>query len=367
MREEIAQYFSGIEDTRCQCDVKHPLVDVLILVMCAVISGLDVPCKIVEYGLQKAEMLREQFGVQKTPSESTLSRILSMVNGDVLSSAIIAWMRDKLGIKGDIIAVDGKTICSTVVSSVCRKLHILTAMLTANGVTLAQLATDEKSNEIPKMRELLALIDIEGKIITSDAMGCQRETAKQIIEQKGDYCLGLKGNQQQLHDDVELYFETFQNDPTLFDVAVTKEKSRDRFEIRRCYVFNDISWLEGREKWEGLKTVLAIRRTVTKDGKKTTETLFYISSLEAGAERFLQIVRDHWQIEAMHNILDVTFNEDKCRVQNENAHKTLNAFRKLAIALHKGFKERANHKKSLAKTMFSCLLNDDRLLEIVKL
>jgi predicted transposase YbfD/YdcC len=276
-------------------------------------------------------------------------------------------MRSKLGIDGDVIAIDGKTICSTVKSKVCRKLHIMTAMLTTNSVTLAQLATDEKSNEIPKMRELLELVDIEGKIITADAMGCQKETAEQIIKQNGDYFFGLKGNQHQIFTDVEQFFETFKNDKSLFDIAETKEKSRDRFEIRRCFVFKDIEWLEESKKWKSLNTVCAIQRIVKKDGKTSDETLYYIGSIKADAERILQIAREHWQIETMHYFLDVIFNEDECRVQNENEHKSLNAFRKLAIALHKAFKTKSNHKKSIARTMLSCLLNDTKLFDVIAL
>jgi predicted transposase YbfD/YdcC len=338
----------------------------LILIMCGVLCGLDSPKKIAEYGKSKSGMLKTNFGIKGIPTVSVIYGILKMVDGDQLAEIIVKIMCDKLGRNGDIIAIDGKTICSTTTSDVVRELHILTALMTDNGVSLAQLATDDKSNEIPKMRELLALIDIEGKIITSDAMGCQKETCKQIIEQKGEYCIGLKGNQHQLHDDVKIYFETFRKDKSLFEIAQTSEKSRDRYEKRKCFLFKDIEWSEENGKWAGLKSILAIERQTTKKDVKSSETLFYISSLETTPENFLRIVREHWQIETLHWLLDVDFNEDKNRLRNENGLKSLNALYKFSISMHKSWKNQTKSKDSLKNQMFSCLLSDWKLLEILQ-
>jgi len=367
MDREIRPYFAVIEDTRCSCDIKIPLTDVLIVVMCGVLCGLDTPKRIWQYAKTKEQMLDEKFHISRIPSLSTIYAVLNMVDGDIVGQIIVRIMRDKLGFSGDIIAIDGKTICSTTTSSLVRKLHILTAMLTANGVTLAQLSTDEKSNEIPKMLELLEIIDVEGKVVTSDAMGCQKKTVAKIIAKKGDYCIGLKGNQKQIHTDVKLYFETFRADKTLFEISETSEKSRNRFEIRRCYLFRDIEWLEEKSKWAGLKTVFAIERITATKAKKSTEILFYISSLEYPPEKFLRIVREHWQIEVLHWLLDVDFGEDKNRLRNENGLKSLNALCKFAIALHKNQKLKLSSKESLKGLMFSCLLNDSALFELLRL
>ena len=244
-------------------------------------------------------------------------------------------------------------------------MHVLTAYAVENGLCLAQMQVSEKTNEIPVFREMLDVLDAKGKTITSDAMGCQKETVTKIIEKEGNYCIGLKGNQGTLHDDVRLYFEKL-TDKNLYEIAQTSEKSRDRHEKRTCYLFKDISWLEQKSEWVGLSSVLAIHRETVKKGVKTEETLYYISNLRATPEAFLKIVRNHWQIEAFHWCLDVVFNEDGSLLQNTNAQLNLNLWRKFALTLHKNFKERTESKKSMKSTMFSCLLNDELLVTLLQ-
>jgi predicted transposase YbfD/YdcC len=241
----------------------------------------------------------------------------------------------------------------------------LTAYAVETGLCLAQMQVDDKTNEIPIFREMLDVLDVKGKTVTSDAMGCQKDTAAKIIKKEGGYCIGLKGNQGTLHEDVDLYFKEL-TDKKLYEIASTPEKSRDRFEKRTCYVFKDISWLEQKDEWAGLKSVIAIRRDVERKGVKTTETLYYISSLEASPKEFLRIVRKHWEIETLHWCLDVVFNEDGCLLQNTNAQLNLNLWRKFALTLHKNFKEHSKSKKSMKSFMFSCLLNDDNLVDLLQ-
>ena len=370
MGEKIREYFSKIEDPRCECDVKHKLTDILILVMCAALCGVDTLEKIVEYGKNKIDFLSEQFGITKIPSRATLARILAVIDGDMVGHLIVEIMREMIGISSEVIAVDGKTICSTKRSEIKKTLHILTAIITKTGVTLGQLAVDEKTNEIPCMLPLLGMIDIKGKVITADAMHTQKDTVAEIVKHGGDYCIGLKGNQGNLHADVKLYFDDIlsskvKSDKELYRMASTSEKSRDRYEKRTCYLLNDISWLVGAKDWAGLKSVFAVKREVMKNGVKTEETSYYMSSLKTKPERFLEIVREHWKIESLHWMLDVLFGEDDCRLMSENAQKTMNVMRKLALCLHKNYKEKMKIKKALSQSMFSCLLNDKLLLQIL--
>jgi predicted transposase YbfD/YdcC len=369
MRELCEKHFSTIEDTRCQCDVDHKLTDVLILVMCAVLCGLDEPDDIIEYGSEKKEFLREHFNVQRIPSKSTLTRILNMVNGDEMAVCIINIMREQIGLDGEIVAIDGKTICATAKKSASQeKLHILTAYMTKNGVTLGQLAVNEKTNEIPVMRELLKMIDIKGKIITADAMHCQTGTAAEIIGLGGDYVLGLKGNQETLFLEIKSYIEDCVADKTIqVETAQTIEKNKGRLEDRTCFIVPNLDWLESKDCWAGLKTAFSIRRkTITKQGE-SEETSYYISSLDLPPERLLEIVREHWRIESMHWQLDVVFSEDDCRILNSNDQKTLNIFRKLALALHKnyvsGLKQKT--KPSLRNHMLKALMSNNRLLDVL--
>lgn len=368
MKDIIVQNFKQIADERCQCDVKHKLTDVLILIMCATLCGIDTIADIVEYGEQKREMLFKNFGIDKIPSESTVSRILNMVNAELLAVCIVNIMRELIGETGNIIAIDGKAIRSTdTMKSYERGLRIVTAYMVENGVSIGQLAVDSKSNEIPCVRELIDLINVENKIVTADAEHCQKETVLKIIKNNGDYCICLKSNQKQLYDDIELYFKGILSGEFESEKASVSEKNRERYEIRTCYVFKDISWLNGIDEWSGLKSVFAMQRKVTTCEKTTTEISFYISSLQSTAEKFLDIVRKHWRIESLHWQLDMVFNEDGCRVISENGQKSLNMFRKNALAIHKNYKEQTKHKKSIKKFMLSCLLNDNVFLDVIKL
>lgn len=368
MKDIIIRNLNLITDGRCQCDVKHKLTDVLILIMCATLCGIDTIADIVEYGEQKCDMLFENFGINKIPSESTISRILSMVNAELLAVCIVNIMRELIGETGNIIAIDGKAICSTdTMKSYTRGLRIVTAYMVENGVSIGQLAVDSKSNEIPCVRELIDLINVENKIITADAEHCQKETVSTIIKNNGDYCICLKANQRQLYDDVKLYFEGILIGEFDSEKASVSEKNRERYEVRTCYVFKDIAWLDGVGEWEGLKTIFALQRKVTTSEKTTTEVSFYISSLISTAENFLNIVRKHWRIESLHWQLDMVFNEDGCRVMSENGQKSLNMFRKNALAIHKNYKEQTKHKKAIKKFMLSCLLNDNVFLDVIKM
>ena len=368
MKDIIVQNFNQLIDERCQCDVKHKLTDVLILIMCATLCGIDTIADIVEYGEQKRAMLSKNFGINKIPSESTISRILSMVNAELLAVCIVNIMKELIGENGDIIAIDGKAICSTdTMKSYTRGLRIVTAYMVENGISIGQLAVDSKSNEIPCVQELIDLINIENKIVTADAEHCQKETVSKIIKNNGDYCICLKANQKQLYDDVKLYFGGILNGEFDSEKASVSEKNRERHEVRTCYVFKDISWLDGIDEWNGLKTIFALQRKVTNDKGTTTEVSFYISSLTSTAEKFLDIVRKHWKIESLHWQLDVVFNEDNCRVISENGQKSLNMFRKNALAIHRNYKEQTKHKKSIKKFMLSCLLNDNSFLDVIKL
>jgi len=364
MEGKIIESFSIIEDFRCECDVEHKLVNILILLMCAVLCGMDSVKSIAEYGRNKGEFFQKHFGFSRTPLEATLSRVLAVIDVRRVGEIILEIMQEFIGMNFETIAVDGKAIRSTCGNNAKEKLHILTAYAVENGLCLAQRQVSEKTNEIPVFREMLDVLDIRGKTITSDAMGCQKDTVAKIIEKEGNYCIGLKGNQCTLHDDVRLYFEKL-TDKKLYEIATTSEKSRDRYEKRTCYVFNDISWLEQKPEWAGLESVLAIRRDIERKGVISSETLYYISSLKTTPEEFLKTVRKHWAIESLHWCLDVVFNEDACLLQNTNAQLNLNLWRKFALTLHKNFKKRTQSKKSMKSIMFSSLLNDNLLLELL--
>lgn len=359
----IKERMCQIIDPRHQGYVKHKLEDILVIIMCAALSGIDNLGDLVIYAENKRDFFSSELDISEIPSKSTFSRILSMVDGKEVGNAIIDILSERFGSEGEVIAVDGKAIRSTSKAKEPHSaLQILSAYVTSNGVILGQEAIKKKTNEIPVFQEMLSYLDVKGKTITADAMHCQRKTCEKIIQRKGEYLFGLKENQGSLLADVQLFFE--HTDETEVETFQTLEKNSSRIEKRTCYKIKDISWLKEHE-WPGLRTIFSIKREVDTRGQHTSETSYYISSRDTSAEHLMRLAREHWKIESMHWMLDVSFSEDNCRFFSENAHKTMNAFRKFALAVHKNFLAAHHAKSSIKASMLSTLLNSTRLIEIL--
>jgi len=366
--EEIRKKLGNIEDTRHAGYIEHKLVDVLILVMGAVVSGITELADMMVYFASKIELYREHFGIEKYPSKPTLSRILNMIDGDAVGVIIAQIMRENAGNIGDIIAVDGKAIRSTGKKGKAHSyLQILTAYATESGVTIGQQAIshEDKTNEIPVFQSMLDSIDVKGKTITADAMHCQKETCAKIIPKGGNYIFGLKGNQSGLFEDVKLFFENSVNyaDITTFE---TLEKNGGRIEKRICRASGNVQWLPELPLWAGLQTIFSVTRTTTAKGKTSEETGYYISSNATQPEKLLAATRTHWKIESLHWLLDVVWDEDESGILSENGNKTLNAFRKLAVLAHKRYISNLTKKPSVKGNVLATLLNDTVLLEVLK-
>ncbi len=356
---------SKIEDPRHPSYVKYPLADVLIIIMCAVLCGIDTLGELVIYAENRKEFFREELGIQDVPSKATFARILSIVDGGEIGKAIIDVMCERFGTGGEVAAVDGKAICSTgKAENPHSALQILSVYLTSSGVILGQELIHEKTNEIPVFQEMLTYLDIEGKTITADAMHCQRETCRRIVQHKGDYLFGLKKNQPSLLADVCLFFEDADTE-TGWECFQTIEKNAGRIEKRVCRKVKDISWLQ-EHKWPGLRSVFSIERHVEMRGQHSIDTSYYISSRDASAKQLMALAREHWKIESMHWMLDVSFSEDDCRFLSENAHKTMNALRKFALAVHKNFLAAHHLKSSIKADMLSALLDPNHLIDILR-
>ena len=362
--KEIRARMSAIEDPRHQSYVKYRLADVLIIIMCAVLCGLDTLGDLVIYAKNKGEFFAKELGIETIPSKATFGRILSMIDGKQIGDAIIDVLHSRFGTAGEVIAVDGKAICSTTKpGNPHSALQILSAYMTSSGIVLAQESIHEKTNEIPVFQEMLTYLDVKGKTVTADAMHCQRETCRRIIQRKGDYLFGLKENQPSLLEDVRLFFED-QSNQNEWECSQTVEKNAGRIEKRICRKIIDISWLK-EHKWPGLQSVFSIERIVEARGRHSRETSYYISSRDACAKQLMALAREHWKIESMHWILDVTFSEDDCRFLSENAHKTMNALRKFALAVHKNFLADHHKKASIKASMLSALLDSNLLLKLL--
>lgn len=357
--------FEVIEDTRHQSYVKHKLSHILTIVMCAVLCGLDELGDIVTFAENKAKFFKDNFGIEKIPSKPTISRVLSVIDGQKVAKVIIDIMKTAINESEKVIAVDGKAIRSTSKTDKPHSaLQIITAYLTESGVVLGQEKINEKTNEIPVLRQMLEYMNIKDKTITADALHCQKETCAKIIEKQGNYVLGLKENQKTLHDNIELYFKNEITNKDL-ETFTTTEKNGGRIEKRICCKISDLSWLEERSSWAGLKTAFSVKRIVSTANKTTEEISYYISSQDVSAKELLFLSREHWKIESMHWMLDVVLSEDKCLFWNENAHITLNIFRKYALLLQKQYISNLSKNVSIKKNMLNCLMNDTLLLKVI--
>ena len=362
-------YFGIIDDPRCEVNVTHRLVDILKLVMIAVLCGMDELDKIIDYGNNKKDFLKREFNIGSIPSKATLTRVIAMLNPKILSLSIVCILKILIKNETKQIMIDGKAIRSTdAIKTIETMMNIVTAY-TDTGIALGQIVVDSKSNEIPAVRELIELLDVKGAIITADAMHCQRETAETIINNKGEYVLQLKSNQRNFYQDVYAMFDDKYMDiadkDSEYETYTTIEKSHGRIEKRTCYVLNDIEYFTNYLlEWKGLKKIFAVKREVEKDEKKTTEVSCYLSSKNTTAENLLSYTRKHWQIESMHHILDVTYDEDRCKLLTQKAQENINIFRKMGISMHKNYLN--GKKQTIKSSMFNCLLNDNHLLEILQ-
>lgn len=339
---DIRAHFGALEDPRIERNKKHTLIDIVMIVFAGVICGSEGWEDIEEWGETHEEWYRSFLELPNgIPSHDTLRRVFARLDPITLQACIISWInsvRRKVG--GEVIAIDGKTIRGSSDESAGQAaLHSVAAWATESRLVLGQVKTQDKSNEIIAIPQLLELVDIKGCIVTIDAIGCQTKIAESIISKKGDYVLGLKSNQASLHENVQGFFETelannFQD--VHHEQSRSVEKDHGRFEIRECFQTDDLSWLEDRQRWKGLTSVIMIRSTREAKGKTSVENRYYISSLPLDAERAARAVRTHWSIEnTLHYVLDVTFNEDRSRIRKDHAPENLAIVRRTVLGILK--------------------------------
>ena len=369
MNEIFNMYFGIIDDERDQFTVKHSLVSILKLVMIAILCGLDKLDKIVEYGKNKSEFLKKEFEIEAIPSTSTLTRVFAMISPKYLGLSIVCILNTIIKEKPEQIMLDGKVIKATdSIKTIEKMMNIVTAY-TDTGISIGQKTVDSKSNEIPAVQELIDMLDVRGLVITADAMHCQKKTAEKIVDNKGDYVLQLKANQGRMYEDVYAMFDDSYMDiadkDCEYEIYSTIEKNHGRIEKRTCYVLNEIEFFTNyMAEWKGLKKIFAVKREIEREGKKTQEISCYISSKNTTAEKLLSYTRKHWEIETMHHILDVSYDEDNCKLYSQRAQENLNIFRKMGASIHKN--NLKNKKQTIKNNMFNCLLNDAYLLEMLQ-
>lgn len=328
--------FSPLEDPRrtSKGNLKHPIEQILFLTLSAVVSGCNTWSLVEEFGNLKIDWLRKFYPYAKgIPSHDTLGAFFSALDTKKFGECFINYTASiSSHTKGDVIALDGKTVRGVGSNSRKYPIHIVSAFCTRNRLSLAQETVAEKENEIIAIPRLLELITLKGCIVTTDAMGCQKEIAKKIREKQADYILQVKGNQVELQEQIIKVF----NRNTDRQTAISHDCDHGRIEKRICQVIDDLTFLDTKEQWKDLKTIVRIKsyREDKKTGKSSNNFRYYISSLDSNAELVNKSVRNHWAIENnLHWNLDVNFKEDGQLKRKGNSVENFNMMTKVALNL----------------------------------
>jgi len=337
MAERFQEHFGKITDPRVERTKLYPLEEILFVLLCGSICGAESWRDFVMFGQEKLDFLREYFPFSAgIPCKNTFARVCAALDPEQFRSCFIAWAASLQTTPGEVIAIDGKTLCNSADAGTgAAAIHMVSAFATDSRLVLAQQKVAEKSNEITAIPALLDLLDVTGHILTIDAMGCQRSIAKKIRDKGADYVLALKGNQGTLHDDVRLFLQAEAARPvsmTIRDTWGEADAGHGRVESRRCIVSDQLDWLVQRPQWSGLRSIAMIEETCDINGKVSCERRFFISSLPANAQQIAQAVRAHWAIEnALHWTLDVVFNEDNSTVRKDHAPQNMAIVRHVVL------------------------------------
>jgi predicted transposase YbfD/YdcC len=337
--EELKSVYSHLEDPRIERHKKHPLLTVLFIVLCSALAGIDDWVGMEDYCEANIDFFSKHFDLTNgVPSHDTIGRVMSRIDISSFQKSFVNFTQLLSKQMKGVIAIDGKTARgSNDLQNTKKALHVVSAWSSANNLVLGQVSTDEKSNEITAIPKLLEMLDLQGQIVTIDAMGCQRDIAKKIIEKEGDYILALKGNQGKLHEDIQFLFDSFEcKDWKNFkgQKVEASDKGHGRIETRRVWATEDLGRLLEDHNWPGLRCAIMVESERELKGRKSYEKRLYISSLEADAEKVGRSIRSHWNIEnQLHWVLDVTFNEDKSQISKDNAPEAMNIVRKWALNL----------------------------------
>lgn len=339
--QKLVKYFSVIEDVRCAGKVVHELIDVLVIAVCAVISGAESWVDMALYGRSKTEWLSSFLKLPHgIPSHDTFRRVFMLIDPEAFEAAFTTWAQSfAKSIEREVVAIDGKTVRRSFDRGHEQgPIHIVSAWACEQGLSLGQRQVNDKSNEITAIPELLDALVLENSIVTLDAMGCQKTIVKKILERGADYLVTLKANQGNMFAAVREYCITtcFGDKATSRPVCDTFDDTHGRLVRRRIFVCPQATQLSALVDWPGLKTIVAVEsiRSIHHSGKVEPEIRYFLSSCNDAPEVLANAIRQHWRIEnSLHWVLDVTFREDDCRVRERTAARNFALLRKIAINL----------------------------------
>jgi predicted transposase YbfD/YdcC len=354
-------------DPRQRSKVIYPLDEVLLLCLLAVLGGAETFTDIARFGETKIQLLRRFRPFRDgTPAHDHLGDIFATLDAKEFQRCFVAWVAGLTGAPVDVIAIDGKTLRRSYQKKGGKEpIHMVSAFAARQRLVLGQVKVAEKSNEIVAIPALLAMLAIEGAIVTIDAMGCQRDIAQEILNKKADYVLALKGNQGTLREDVEV-FTAEQKANGFKDTKVSRHETVDgdhgRIETRTYTAIHDVDWIQERHDWPGLKGVVMVESTREIGDKVERETRFYITSLVMLASQLGPVIRSHWAVEnSLHWVMDMTFRDDECRIRTDHAPANFTTIKHMAHNLIR----RAPGKDSLRLKRKVAAWDDDFLASLV--
>lgn len=365
----ITEYFEEVETEEEYNGYFCRIPEVITIAILGSMCGLKNVSQIHQWAANDrvSEFLKEKFGINHVPCYYWILCMLKMIKTETLNQCFANWVYSFMpeNAKNLTISLDGKTICSTNrIEKIESPIHIISTQISELGLTLAQRCTDDKSNEIPAVQELLKTLNIKGQIVVADALNCQKKTAEIIIEKEADYLLCVKDNEPVLKKDIEDFVQDVMIQQTMESISKT-EKNYGRIETRTAYVRSEIEWLEQKQEWKNLCCIGAVHTEFESKKGKSNEWHYYISSRHLTADELLHHARMEWAVESMHWLLDVHFEEDWCRVENKAVQQHLNMFRKASVNLIRLFKSRTESNKSISKIMLDCLIDSLSILRVI--
>jgi predicted transposase YbfD/YdcC len=353
-------HFQDLKDPRVERTRKHPLINIVFIAVCGVLSGANSFAAIEEFGLDRrtwfARFLDLTNGI---PSDDTFARVLARIDPGAFEKCLLSWIQAVQEVTNHrLIAIDGKTVRGSYDRRDAKAaIHMVSAWATENKLSLGQVVVDEKSNEITAIPELLRLLDVSGAVVTIDAMGCQKEIAARIRQGDGDYVLAVKQNQPTLYEQVNQAIDEALEGEGL-DEYQTVEKGHGRQETRTYAVIPAPEAVDPEDQWQDLCAIgMAISERVDSRGRHNMETRYYIMSRDLSAQEFANAVRGHWSIENnLHWQLDVSFREDECRVYRDHAPANLSVIRRFALGL---LKREKSCRRGIETKRLKCAASDE--------
>jgi len=336
--------FQDLSDPRVDRTKNHKLIDILVISICTLLCCGESFNDMEEFGKAKCDWLKSFLELPNgIPTHDTFNRVFAALDPKGFLDCFLRWTQGlRTAVAGEIVAIDGKALRRALDQGQSLP-YVVSAWAVENGLVLGQLKVAEKSNEITAVPELLRALELRGCIVTTDAMGCQKKIAKQIIDSGADYVLALKGNHETVHEEVKTYLDdtirqqaAHRNETSELVYTETVEKNHGRFEIRRYWQSENIDWFADLKKWKGLRSVGVVEAVREIKGQTSTERRYYLSSLPCDISRFATAVRGHWGVEnQVHWHMDVSFGEDQSRARTGYAAENLATLRRLALNLLK--------------------------------